>query len=119
MPGEMRIHDGNIYSCLQIAIRNKSKARTQCSLKCAGGKLNNIVQSSRKDILLPRNGCVLQGVQIKRSHSSQQIHLVCSYEETPLVPRVDFPEDEKRDDDGPGEILLEERSGIRRTTGRL
>ena len=44
---------------------------------------------------------------------------MCPDEEPALIPRIDLPENVERDDDGCGEIVLEESSGARRAADRL
>ena len=75
-------------------------------------KLNDNPHRSSTAILLLQRGRVLQGVQIERPHPRQQIHLVGPDEEAALVPRVNLPENVKRDDNGTGEIFLEEECRV-------
>ena len=101
----------------QIAIRDRSSLAPQRS-NCADRKLSNkIPHGSYKDVLLHVG--VVQRVQIERPHPGQQIHPVCSHEPTGLVPGVDFPEDEERNDDGRREIVLEKDGGVGRRMDRL
>ena len=80
--------------------------------------LNDIPRGSVEDTLPPALGRVLQRIQIERSHARQEIHLVRLDEEPALVPGVDLPENVERDDDGRGEIFLEEsRRGGRSADG--
>ena len=74
---------------------------------------------SRKDALpsFLRRG--VNRVQIKRPHTRQQIHLVRSDEEAGPVLGEDLPEGEEGDDDGRGEVILEEDRGIGFTMDRL
>lgn len=90
--------------------RIKPYAR-RCRRIPRGSRSNDIPHRSYKDTLLPPRGRVLQRVQIEGSHAGQQIHLVCPDEESALIPGEDLPEDVKRDDNGRGEVILEESGG--------
>ena len=69
------------------------------------------MNNPHKSIALGRG--VFQWVQIERSHSSQEIHIVCPLEtaSTRFVPFEYLPEDEEGDDDGSSKVCLEEGLG--------
>ena len=73
--------------------------------------LNNIVHYSHRHALLPGRSRILQRVEIECPHARQQIHLALLDEEATLVPGPDLPEYEEGDDDGCGEVFLEEGYG--------
>lgn len=102
---------------LQIYISlNRTKTRVKSPKRSRGGKVaekesetsNDIPCGSIEDTLPPVPGRVLQRIQIERSHARQQVHLMRLDEEAALISRVELPENVKPDDDGPGEIFLEE-----------
>ena len=74
---------------------------------------------SHKDTLPPFARRLVYWIQIKRPHTRQQIHLVCSNEETALVLGHNLPEEIECDNDGPSEIFLEEGSRAGITTDGL
>ena len=69
------------------------------------------MNSSHKDVTLGRRS--FQWVQVERSHSSQQIHVVCPLEcaSTRFVPFEYLPEGEEGDDDGCSKVAFEEGLG--------
>ncbi len=61
-----------------------------------------------KYILLPRTPRVIQRVQVERPHAGQEIHLVCPDKESASEFGHGFPEEIEGDDEGCGEVFLEE-----------